>query len=197
MFLGMLLDFCTNRLAEQIPSVGPLIELCPDVVYFIGVWMLTSPEPVESDRVLGIRAITRSVGVLAVAFDVVFAAVSYIPTVNLFPLRGVGLILGSVVLFLIAFHLAALSVRIPDFRLAAQSRFVISGLAVIALLLGGFVLYIEKFPSVRESIRGNTLVIAAAIPVVLVTFVFAFWCLWIFHRFHKLTMHEPASKGIT
>ena len=196
MFLGMLLEFCTNRLAERIPSVGPIIELCPDVVYFVGIWMLTAPEPVDSHRAIGIRALTRGVGVLTVTFDVVFAAVSYLPDLHLLAIRVFGIILGSVLFIFTAFHLANLAVRIPDLRLATQARFVATSLAIISILLGGGILYVESDNSIVESIRGNILLIAAAIPVILITFVFAIWHLLILRRFHKLITQEAArTKG--
>lgn len=192
MFLGLLLSFCTSSLAKRVPYAGPIIDLLPDVAWFAGVWMLTTREPGKPQVGVSIRRVTRGVSVLGIAFDVVAAGLSYGQDPDSLFLRGVALILGAVQLLCIAFLMAALAERIPDLRLARQSRFVITALAVISLLLGGFAVYVTGNVSVRDAVRGNTAIILAAIPVLLVTFVFGFWFLWILHRIHRVASEAAA-----
>jgi len=195
-FFGVVLNMMTNGLAKRISSVGPIIELLPDVVFFIGIWMLTAPEPGEPNSALGFRGLTRGLSVLSVTYDIVFAGVSFVTSLNTIPMRGVGQILGGILSVLIAFHVANLATRIPDSRLATHARFVMTGSGIIALiiaaiLLGGVFLPVGISHLIRESIRGSTgYLLSVFIVVILVAFVLDMWRLWIFYRFQKLLTQQ-------
>ena len=191
-YLGVLLDLCTDNCAKRAAYIGPIINLLPDVVFFVGVWMLTSPEPGQARSPVGIRGLTRSLGVLALAYDIGLAGLDYVPELHMWGFRAIGLVLGSIVLLLTGFHVANLAMRIPDTRLASLAKSVLTGLAILALLVGSCMAYVESNPSVRESMRGNTAVIWAAIPVVFSALILGFACLWIFYRFQKLVTQEAA-----
>jgi len=191
-FLGLLLDLCTNNCAERAAYAGPIINLLPDVVFFVGIWLLTSPEPGHTRRAVGIRGLTRGVGVLSVGYDIALAGLGYVPDLRIWGFRAIGLTLGSLVLLLTGFHVANLAMRIPDTRLASFAKCVIIGLAILSLLVGSCMAFVESNPSVRESMRGNTTVILVAIPVVFSALILGFTCLWIFYRFQKLVTEEAA-----
>jgi len=200
-FFGLVFGLMTNGLAEGISSVGPIIELLPDVVFFIGIWMLTAPEPGEPNSALGVRGLTRGLSVLSVTYDIVFAGVSFVPSLNTMPMVGVGLILDGILFVPIAFHVANLATRIPNSRLATHARFVMTGLGIVAIAFGGVFLPVGTDLPIRESIRGNTLLITAAIPVfivlLLVAMVVEIWCLWIFYRFRKLVAQQATRTEST
>ncbi len=59
------------------------LALSFEVVYFIGIWMLTAPEPGHKHRVMGLHALSRVAGIADLTADAVLAAVSHLPNGDL------------------------------------------------------------------------------------------------------------------
>ena len=185
-YTGALLDLCTSNLAERWATVGPIIGLLPDVAYLAGIWLLTSPEPGRPNLSISMRGLARGFCLLSMACDLVVTGVRYVPDANVMAVRGIGMMFGAVLLLFAGFHLASIAMRIPDERLASHTRFVLTSLAVLSFLFGGLISCVESADSIRESIRGHTIVIWLALPAVVFTLILAFACIWVFYRFQKI-----------
>lgn len=192
-FAGLLLGLCTSNLAERCASVGPIIGLLPDAAYLAGIWLLTSQEPGHPNLSISMRGLARGFCLLSMACELVVTVVRYVPDANVMALRGIGMMFGAVLLFFAAFHLASIAMRIPNTRLAGQTRFVLTSLAVMSFLFGGFASFVESDDAIRETIRGYTIVLWLVIPALLFTLVMAFACVWVFYRFQKL-LTEQAKR---
>ncbi len=193
-FTGLLLGLCTSNLAELWATVGPIIGLLPDAAYLAGIWLLTSPEPGHANSSISMRGLARGFCLLSMACELVVAGVGYVPDANVMALRGIGMMFGAVLLFFTGPHLASIAMRIPDTRLAGQTRFVLTSLAVMSFLFGSFASFVESDDAIREAIRGHTVVLWLVIPALLFTLVLAFACIWVFFRFQKL-LTEQATRA--
>ena len=193
-YTGALLDLCTSNLAERWATVGPIIGLLPDAAYLAGIWLLTSPEPGHANSSISMRGLARGFCLLSMACELVVAGVGYVPDANVMALRGIGMMFGAVLLFFISPHLASIAMRMPNTRLAGQTRFVLTSLAVMSFLFGGLVSFVESDDAIREAIRGHTIVLWLFVPAVLFTLVLAFASVWVFYRFQKI-LTEQATRA--
>ncbi len=193
-YAGSLLDLCTSNLAERWATVGPIIGLLPDVAFLAGIWLLTSSEPGCPNLSISMRGLARGFCLLSMACELVLTGVSYVPDANVMAVRGIGMMFGAVLLFFTGLHLASVAMRMPNTRLAGQTRFVLTSLAVMSFLFGGFASFVESDDAIREAIRGHTVVLWLVIPALLFTLVLAFACIWVFFRFQKL-LTEQATRA--
>ncbi|HHK42215.1 MAG TPA: hypothetical protein ENJ50_07340 [Planctomycetaceae bacterium] len=155
--------------------------------------MLTAPEPGHRHRMMGLRALSRAAGIANLTADAVLTAVSHLPDGDLAWFQGAATMLKSLLWLCVGFYIAHLAMRIPDTRLAWQSRVASSALAILSVLSGASCLYVGGYDPMWASIRDNTTLLATMVPVLLVAAASGVWFLWILHQFHKRAMRESVA----
>ncbi len=147
-------------------ALGLLMFVCP-VCYLLGVWFLTSREPlVIEPSELNVRSILRWSVVLAVltgfintmllgSVSITSGIFSYVPLVMH--------VVGAILLFI---YTRRLALRAPDYELASQTRNVMWGLTVTFVGIVGFQMLETVLSGPTTS---NNIVMWLSIPVCMLT----------------------------
>ena len=198
---GLLIGFFLD--GKKLPLIGPLIDLLPNVLVFIGLWFLASPEPGSDANGTDLRKLIRGLAIIAFLVDIALAVLGIFPSVELVHVRGISVALGSLLFILVAFYLARLADRIPDAQLAGRLRWVLPSLAITSGLTFGIVLYSPVFlgevPLQRwmdGGIISRNIVVFAAFIFIILSIVLVFWSVGLIHRFGQIASQQAEQARI-
>ncbi|KAA5539429.1 hypothetical protein FYK55_24140 [Roseiconus nitratireducens] len=185
MFTGLLLGFSADIFAGWIPSLAPVIKFIPSAIYFLGIWMLTSPEPGKRVAGWAMRAPTRGMNTLSMLSSCVLVWLDYFPTIDSNWLRGLGMLFSGAALVPTAFYFSALFARVPNLALAKQSRLVFLALAIVLLGAGLLSMLFASNPWLISESNSKSLLLPLSVVLILSTMALVLWRLWLLSQFVK------------
>lgn len=202
--LGLIVGVSTIIIGIIYQSVNPhaltLPPVIPGLISLVGYWLVTTPEPsVEVMSGVTVRSLVRwtmtcSIGINLADLTMVAAEPLLSVAIDL-----IGGVLGMVGYFTLFVYARRLALRVPDYRLAHQTRVVMWGIVTtlgVMILFGVLTTSVTILGSGRSS--GGFIVIAIPICMVFIAYlVFAIWSLVLLFWYRRAATSSALAAEIT
>jgi len=182
----------------QMQEALVFLSALPAIIYLVGVWLLTTPEPgIFEESGMPLRSLLRwtalfggLVGILNIGFQQQGVSIG---SVVIGIVGGIVGLIGYIALFVFARRLA---LRVPDYDLAKQTHTVMWG---IILSMGGVIVF-GILAAIVGSASGGAGAIVLAIPVCVLAvayLVFAIWSLVLLFKYRRVSQQAARQARST
>lgn len=186
-----------NGSTSALKDVYVLLSFLPSLIYCVGVWFITAPEPsVNEESGVALRGLLRWTAVISIIINCISVCMKMTSPMMAVPIDLVGMVVGVVGYFALFVFARRLALRVPNYDLAKQTRTVMWGTVIS---LSGMVLF-----GILAVILGAAGVGAgaavAAIPICglgIAYLVFAIWALVLLISYRRASLAAALDAELT
>lgn len=188
--IGAVVLAIMNFNSSSVNRVDPVIALLsalPSLIYVVGVWSITSPEPGVIEQVgLPLRILIRWAAVLSCVITFLSSGARLTAPMMAGTIDMAGSIVGFVGFFALFVFARRLALRVPDYNLAKQTKIVMWGIVVSQ---SGMILFGILMALLGGAGAGSGVAVVA-IPICMLAvayLVFAIWSLVLLVRYRRVS----------